>query len=303
MGDVVLFIRAAGALKPEPLVPVLELCLRVEVDMKTGRQLSASLDRSSHEFGGVSASARRLSGGHAPDPHRRVVPKDSKGRHDRAVLLTPEKFSAGLDVAPVHFGIGGFLFDDEDAHAQPEDAIQGEGIDFGHGGAAEFRHLPTVSRRHGRVARRLLEMGRRGHRVSSNRLITARSIARWALAAALTATGVGHLTWGRRGFRITVPDWATRLLRLDKDAIVVASGVVELALAAALVALPKERTRVGWAVAAFFVAVFPGNVHQWRTGRSAPMLDTDRRRLIRLFLQPLLVLWALWSTGSRSRRR
>ncbi|MCE7482175.1 MULTISPECIES: hypothetical protein [Microbacterium] len=146
-------------------------------------------------------------------------------------------------------------------------------------------------------------MGRRGLRVSSNRLINARSVARWILAAVLTTTGVGHLTWGRRGFRITVPDWATRLLRLDKDAIVVASGVVELALAGALVALPKERTRVGWAVAAFFVAVFPGNVHQWRTGRSAPMLDTDGRRLFRLFLQPLLVLWALWSTSGPSGRR
>lgn len=130
-----------------------------------------------------------------------------------------------------------------------------------------------------------------------------RHVARWILAAALTATGTGHLTWGRRGFRITVPDWAPRVLRIDKDAIVVASGVVELMLGAALVVLPKERMRVGWAVAAFFVAVFPGNVHQWRTGRSAPMLDTDRRRLIRLFLQPLLVLWALWSTALTSARR
>jgi uncharacterized membrane protein len=130
-----------------------------------------------------------------------------------------------------------------------------------------------------------------------------RHAARWTLAAALTATGTGHLTWGRRGFRITVPDWATRMLRMDKDAIVVASGVVELVLAAALVTLPKERKRVGWAVAAFFVAVFPGNVHQWRSARSAPMLDTDRRRLIRLFLQPILVVWALWSTRAPVRRR
>lgn len=128
-------------------------------------------------------------------------------------------------------------------------------------------------------------------------------MARWILAAALAATGTGHLTWGRRGFRITVPDWATRMLRMDKDAIVVASGVVEVMLAAALVTLPKERKRVGWAVAAFFVAVFPGNVHQWRTGRSAPMLDTDGRRLGRLFLQPLLVFWALWSTAASAARR
>ncbi len=133
-----------------------------------------------------------------------------------------------------------------------------------------------------------------------------RNIARWALAAVLAFSGSGHLSWGRRGFRITVPDWATRVTGLDKDAIVVASGVVEVMLGAALVALPQERKRIGWAVAAFFVAVFPGNVHQWRTGRSAPMLDTDRRRFVRLLLQPILVVWALWSTmtpRSRSRRR
>lgn len=126
-----------------------------------------------------------------------------------------------------------------------------------------------------------------------------RAVSRWALAALLAAAGVAHLTTLRRGFRIVVPEWATRLLRTDKDTIVVASGVVELGLAAALVALPKERSRVGIAVAAFFVAVFPGNVHQWLTKRSAPLLDTDSRRLGRLFLQPLLVAWALWSTRAR----
>lgn len=122
-----------------------------------------------------------------------------------------------------------------------------------------------------------------------------RTVARALLAVVLIVAGVSHLTVGRRGYRMVVPDWATRLLRTDKDMIVVASGAVEIMLGGALVALPKERVRVGSAVAAFFVAVFPGNVHQWRTGRSAPGLDTDAKRLIRLFLQPVLVAWALWS--------
>jgi uncharacterized membrane protein len=124
------------------------------------------------------------------------------------------------------------------------------------------------------------------------------AVARLLLATLLIAAGVSHLTWGRRGYQIVVPDWAPRVTGLDKDAIVVASGAVEISLGAALVALPKERTRLGVAVAVFFVAVFPGNVHQWRTGRSAPLLRSDRARLIRLFLQPLLVGWALWSTGT-----
>ncbi|MCT9820654.1 hypothetical protein N3K63_10210 [Microbacterium sp. W1N] len=127
-----------------------------------------------------------------------------------------------------------------------------------------------------------------------------RTVARWLLAGLLAAAGLAHLTTLRRGFRITVPDWATRLLRTDKDTIVVVSGAAEIALAAALVALPRERVRVGAAVAAFFVAVFPGNVHQWRTGRSAPGLDTDTKRLVRLFLQPVLVAWALWATRAVS---
>ena len=118
-------------------------------------------------------------------------------------------------------------------------------------------------------------------------------VLRWLLAALLVAAGVSHLTWGRRGYRIVVPDWATRMLHTDKDAVVVGSGAVEIMLGAVLVALPRERTRLGAAVVVFFIAVFPGNVHQWQTGRSAPLLDTDTRRFVRLLLQPLLVVWAL----------
>ncbi|GAA5029427.1 hypothetical protein ACFQRL_07470 [Microbacterium fluvii] len=122
-----------------------------------------------------------------------------------------------------------------------------------------------------------------------------RIVARLLLAALLVAAGVSHLTWGRRGYRIVVPDWAVRGLRLDKDAIVVASGAAEIMLGAALVALPRERRTVGALIAGFFMAVFPGNVHQWRTRRSAPLLRTDRARFVRLLLQPVPVAWALWT--------
>ncbi|MFD6818136.1 hypothetical protein ACFWCH_14565 [Microbacterium sp. NPDC060132] len=122
-----------------------------------------------------------------------------------------------------------------------------------------------------------------------------RTIARWILALALGAVGVLHFTQ-TRGFRVVVPDWATEATRMDKDAIVIASGAVEVALAAGLIALPRERRRIGWATAGFFATVFPGNWHQWRTGRSTPGLDTDARRFGRLFLQPALIAWALWAT-------
>ncbi|MCZ4069073.1 hypothetical protein O1W71_15460 [Microbacterium sp. H37-C3] len=124
-----------------------------------------------------------------------------------------------------------------------------------------------------------------------------RIVARFALAALLIVAGAAHLTVLRRGYRIAVPDWATRLLHTDKDMIVVASGAVEIMLGTGLIALPRERRRIAAAIAAFFVAVLPGNIHQWRTAAAAPGLDTDARRFGRLFFQPVLVAWALWVGG------
>lgn len=123
-----------------------------------------------------------------------------------------------------------------------------------------------------------------------------RTFARWMLGAAMLFAGLSHVFWARRDFQAQVPDWAVAAGPLDKDAVVVASGVVEMAFGAALIALPRERRRIGAALAAFFVAVFPGNVDQWLKKRSAFGLDTDRKRLVRLFFQPGLVAWAWWST-------
>jgi len=78
---------------------------------------------------------------------------------------------------------------------------------------------------------------------------------------------------------------------------VVASGAAEVALGAALVALPRERRRVGWALATFFVAVFPGNLDMYLNKRGALGMDTDTKLLVRLFFQPVLVAWALWATA------
>jgi uncharacterized membrane protein len=121
-----------------------------------------------------------------------------------------------------------------------------------------------------------------------------RTIARVVLGAFLLFAGVGHLTTQREAFQAQVPTWVP----LDPDFVVVASGIVEIALGVALIALPRYRVPIGWIVAAFFVAVFPGNVSQYVTGTDAFGLDTDRARLIRLFFQPVLIAWALWSTGA-----
>jgi uncharacterized membrane protein len=120
------------------------------------------------------------------------------------------------------------------------------------------------------------------------------TLGRLLLGTAVGFAGVGHLTLQRTEFLAQVPRW----LPLDGDFVVVASGVVEIVLGAALVLLPRWRVPVGVVVAAFFVAIFPGNINQYVHGISAFGLDTDRARFIRLFFQPLLVLWALWSTGA-----
>ena len=122
-----------------------------------------------------------------------------------------------------------------------------------------------------------------------------RHVGRWALGAALIGAGVGHLTAMRQEFQAQVPGWVP----LDPDFVVLASGVVEIGLGAALIFAPlKFRPAVGWVTAAFFVAIFPGNISQYVTGTDAFGLDTDRDRFIRLFFQPVLVAWALWSTGA-----
>jgi uncharacterized membrane protein len=85
---------------------------------------------------------------------------------------------------------------------------------------------------------------------------------------------------------------------LNPDLVVVLSGIVEIVLGASLLFLPRWKVRIGWIVAAFFVLVFPGNIAQLTEHRNAFGLDTDRARTIRLAFQPLLVIWALWSTGA-----
>ena len=121
---------------------------------------------------------------------------------------------------------------------------------------------------------------------------TPRTIARLGLGAFLIRAGVGHLTTERETFQAQVPDW----FPASKDAVVVGSGVVEIAQGAALIALPRWQRLIGAVVAAFFVAVTPGNIHQYRARLDAFGLDTDRKRAIRLVFQPALVAWALAAT-------
>ena len=135
-----------------------------------------------------------------------------------------------------------------------------------------------------------------------------RAAGQCALGLGLAFAGTGHLTFAREEFQAQVPGWVP----LDPDLVVVGSGVVELALGAALLATWRqpERAVVGAVTAAFFVAVFPGNIAQYLDRVDAFGLESDAARATRLAFQPVLVAAALWSTaavrelrGRRARRR
>jgi uncharacterized membrane protein len=114
------------------------------------------------------------------------------------------------------------------------------------------------------------------------------------LGAALIYAGVGHFTFSRVAFQAQVPPW----LPLDPDFVVLASGAVEIALGLGLIFVARYRKQIGWLTAAFFLAIFPGNISQYLTQTDAFGLNTDEARAIRLLFQPLLIVWALWATAA-----
>lgn len=124
--------------------------------------------------------------------------------------------------------------------------------------------------------------------------LPARSIARVVLGVFLIFAGISHLSFARATFHAQVPTW----LPLNADFVIISSGIAEILLGVGLLVLTRWRKWVGWVVAAFFVAVFPGNISQFLTHTDAFGLDSDLSRGTRLLFQPLLVVWALWCTNA-----
>ncbi|RFP66242.1 hypothetical protein D0N36_04275 [Hymenobacter lapidiphilus] len=126
------------------------------------------------------------------------------------------------------------------------------------------------------------------------------NVARGLLGTFMVVAGTGHLTFQRQAFQAQVPDFVP----FDKDTVVLASGVAEIGLGLGLLLLQgRNRVRMGLGLGLFYAAVFPGNIHQYTHHLSAFGLDTDAKRLGRLFFQPVLIGWALWSTGALAKRR
>jgi uncharacterized membrane protein len=122
----------------------------------------------------------------------------------------------------------------------------------------------------------------------------AQNILRIVLGLFMVMAAIGHLSFQRAAFQAQVPDW----IPLGKDLVVILSGIVELGLGLSMIFWKKQRVSVGFGLAIFYVLIFPGNIAQYVNKVDAFGLDTDNARLIRLFFQPLLIIWALWSTGA-----
>ena len=130
------------------------------------------------------------------------------------------------------------------------------------------------------------------NQVNTNKV---QNIFRIILAIFMIFAGFSHLGFNRLDFHAQVPDWVP----LSKDLVVILSGIVEIMLGLGLAFWKKERVRFGWALALFFILIFPGNISQYLEGKDAfGILNSDGARLRRLFFQPVLIAWALWSSGA-----
>lgn len=125
---------------------------------------------------------------------------------------------------------------------------------------------------------------------------TLQNVFRVILGIAMLYIGIGHFTFSRIEFQAQVPTWLTREENLI-DFIILASGIIEIFLGALMIWGGKLKVKTGIALAIFYILIFPGNINQYVNGIDAFNLNTDTKRLVRLFFQPLLLLWALWSTG------
>ena len=109
--------------------------------------------------------------------------------------------------------------------------------------------------------------------------------------------GIAHLTFRRIEFQAQVPVWITQNENII-DFIVIVSGYIEIIFGLTLIFLNKYKIYIGIALAVFFILIFPGNINQYINEIDALRLDSNEKRFYRLLFQPVLVLWALWSSGA-----
>jgi len=123
------------------------------------------------------------------------------------------------------------------------------------------------------------------------------NIFRVLLGSIMLYIGIAHLSFKRIEFQAQVPTWLTTNEGV-MDLVVLISGYIEIAFGVLMILGGKLKIKTGIALGIFYVLIFPGNINQYINEIDSLRLDSDNKRLIRLFFQPLLVLWAFWSTGA-----
>ena len=123
------------------------------------------------------------------------------------------------------------------------------------------------------------------------------NIFRVLLGSIMLYIGIAHLSFKRIEFQAQVPTWLTTNEGV-MDLVVLISGYIEIAFGILMILGGKLKVKTGIALGIFYILIFPGNINQYINEIDSLRLDSDNKRLIRLFFQPLLVLWAFWSTGA-----
>ena len=126
---------------------------------------------------------------------------------------------------------------------------------------------------------------------------TIQNIFRILLGLIMLYIGVAHLSFRRIEFQAQVPTWLTTNEGM-MDLVVLISGYIEIAFGILMIVGGKLKVKTGIALGIFYILIFPGNINQYVNEIDSLRLDSENKRLIRLFFQPLLVLWALWSSGA-----
>ena len=118
--------------------------------------------------------------------------------------------------------------------------------------------------------------------------------ARLALAAGMAVAGVMHL--------VTPAPFIQHLPPIvpGRELVVFASGIVEILFGLALIRPARARSLIGLLLAAYFVAVFPGNVYVAVAGIDVVGQPGGIYPWLHLPLQGMFIALALWSTDALS---
>lgn len=117
-----------------------------------------------------------------------------------------------------------------------------------------------------------------------------REAARLGMSAAMVVAGIAH--WVRPlPFLQHLPPWVPA-----PEPLISVTGAAEVALGLALLLPQPWRWRTGMALAAYLVAVFPGNVYVAVAGVDVDGQPGGIYPWLRLPFQVIFIAWAVWST-------